>query len=211
VATPSAAASLAARIGHAVTADRYSPRRREIGQSVRVAPVPAEEVEVIDAWLASNRFVVIETRESASVGFRLQQWQSGDSLVRITRNGGRWFVEVSRSDWDEWFEIDLVNYVCDFRQNSALGRTKAAAHADIDHLLPALRSALRSAREHERPRRVVWWPEKWAVPTGANMGGEPLVGYRYAWWQWRQRLRCRSVRNLHRWYLQPIIFGRNRT
>ncbi len=62
----------------------------------------------------------------------------------------------------------------------------------------------------ERQSRFLWWPKRSAVPTGPNMGGEPLIGTRYAWWQWRQRLRTRSVRNLERWYLQPIVFGDNR-
>jgi hypothetical protein len=48
----------------------------------------------------------------------------------------------------------------------------------------------------EHRRRVLWWPEKWAVPTGPNLGGEPLAGNRYAWWQWRKRRRVRSYEDV---------------
>ena len=62
----------------------------------------------------------------------------------------------------------------------------------------------------ERESRVRWWPKKLTVPTGPNMVGEPVIGTQYAWWPWRQRLRTRSVRNLERWYLQPIVFDHKR-
>lgn len=62
----------------------------------------------------------------------------------------------------------------------------------------------------EPKRRMRWWPEKLGVPTGSNMGREPLICTQYAWWQWRQRLRTSSVKNLERFYLQPLIFGRKR-
>jgi hypothetical protein len=60
--------------------------------------------------------------------------------------------------------------------------------------------------EDER-RRIIWWPEKWAVPTGPNMGGTPLVGYRYAWWQWRKRGRIRGVHDLERFDWRSIRFS----
>jgi hypothetical protein len=62
----------------------------------------------------------------------------------------------------------------------------------------------------ERASRVRWWPKKWTVPTGPNIVGQPVIGTQYAWWQWRQRLRTRSVRNFERWYLRPIVFDRKR-
>jgi hypothetical protein len=55
---------------------------------------------------------------------------------------------------------------------------------------------------------VQWWPAKAAVRTGPNMGGRVLIGDVWAWWQWRQRLRTSSVRNMHRFYLRPMVFGR---
>jgi hypothetical protein len=60
---------------------------------------------------------------------------------------------------------------------------------------------------------VRWWPTKYRVPAGPNIGdqiGDKSVTFTgYAWWQWRQRLRTNSVRNLERWYLQPFVFGRD--
>jgi hypothetical protein len=58
-----------------------------------------------------------------------------------------------------------------------------------------------------------WWPRTAIIRVGPNIVGEQadaqyLVGTCYAWWQWRQRLRMRSVKNLERFYLRPFIFGR---
>jgi hypothetical protein len=55
-----------------------------------------------------------------------------------------------------------------------------------------------------------WWPRKMHLPyRGRDDIGGALVGYEYAWWQWRQKLRTKSVENLERWYLQPFFFGRS--
>lgn len=67
--------------------------------------------------------------------------------------------------------------------------------------------------EDERAPSVCWWPTKHRVPVGSNLdaaiGDKYVIFTGYAWWQWRQRLRNKSVRNLERWYLQPFIFGRD--
>jgi hypothetical protein len=66
--------------------------------------------------------------------------------------------------------------------------------------------------EDKRPR-VRWWPTKYRVRVGRNLSDQTDQQYAMftgdAWWQWRQRLRTKSIRNLERWYLQPFIFGRD--
>jgi hypothetical protein len=59
-----------------------------------------------------------------------------------------------------------------------------------------------------RPR-VRWWPTKYRVRAGRNMADPYVTFTGYAWWQWRQRLRTQSVRNLERWYIQLFFFGRD--
>jgi hypothetical protein len=61
---------------------------------------------------------------------------------------------------------------------------------------PALPEDASADSSQDERRRVIWWPEKWAVPTGPHMRGTPLVGYRFAWWQWRKRRRLRSYEDV---------------
>jgi hypothetical protein len=57
-----------------------------------------------------------------------------------------------------------------------------------------------------------WWPKKWAVPTTTELRGETgyLVGYDYAWWQWRKRRRTADIRNLERFDWRSIRIGLRR-
>jgi hypothetical protein len=47
-----------------------------------------------------------------------------------------------------------------------------------------------------------WWPKKWSIESGD--GGEPLIGYEYAWWQWLKRRRIADVRGLERFDWRTI-------
>jgi hypothetical protein len=113
-----------------------------------VAEVSADDIEAITRWLTASGFALqVDEENRASFGNRLQEWERGNVRYRMVRDRGQWFVDTSRSGWEDWFDIDLVSYVCDSREDSALGRAKAAAIADLDHLLPALRSARRQLVE----------------------------------------------------------------
>jgi hypothetical protein len=76
---------------------------------------------------------------------------------------------------------------------------------------PTLPEDANADSSEAKRRRVIWWPEKWAVATGPNMGGTPMVGYRHAWWQCRKRRRMSDVRNLESfdWRTVRINFRRS--
>jgi len=113
-----------------------------------VAEVSADDIEAITEWLTARGFVLrVDEENPSAFGNRLREWDRGDVRYRMVRDRGQWFVDTSRSRWEDWFDIDLVSYVCDFREDTALGRAKAAGNADLDHLLPALRSARRQQVE----------------------------------------------------------------
>jgi hypothetical protein len=123
---------------------------RQSGHSGRMAEVGVDDAKAVVSWLAAHGFDQVAAHESASFGDRHEDWQRGDSLIRSVRDRGQWFILVGHSDWDDWFDIDLVAYVCEFRKDTVLGRVKSANDREIGHLLPALRSARSQIAAHPR-------------------------------------------------------------
>jgi hypothetical protein len=119
------------------------PRSGAIGHYALVAEVGEDEVGAVIAWLAAHGFEKAASRESQSFGNRCEDWQRGTVRFRAVRDRGQWFVLVGNSDWEDWFDIDLVTYVCEFKDDTALDRVKAASEREMGHLLAALQSARR--------------------------------------------------------------------
>jgi hypothetical protein len=103
-----------------------------------VAEVSEDEVHAVIEWLRTHYFEHSGSRDGGGLGDHLEEWANGRDLVRIVRDGEQWWVNVGRDGWDDWFDIDLVNYVVDTREDTVVGRVAAVSRAELDHLLPAL-------------------------------------------------------------------------
>jgi hypothetical protein len=110
------------------------------------------EGHTIAEWLSANEFTVADQSRDAPFGDQHDDWVRLGLMVRIVRDRGQWFAELSRQGWGTWFDIDLVAIVLGDRSVDALSRVIVAAGAlTDDHLLPALTS-LRKERAADRLR-----------------------------------------------------------
>ena len=117
-----------------------------------MAEVSEDEVNAVIQWLRTHHFEQSATRAGDGFGDRLEVWAKGRDLVRLVRDRGQWFVDVGRDGWDDWFDVDLVNYVVDTKEDTVVGRLAAVAAARLDHLLPALTEARRQQAAHRLGR-----------------------------------------------------------
>ena len=115
--------------------------------------ISGAEAEQVREWLRRHDYTQRSVLEGAAFGDRLEEWENGPKRIRLVRDRGQWFVLVSRDEWNDWFELDLVSWVTESKEDTVVGRLAAACWADLDHLLPALQGA-REQRAHDRFRSL---------------------------------------------------------
>lgn len=115
-----------------------------------LSDVDAAEVR---ALVAREQFVVDSARVSEGFGDEQQVWERDGALVRLTRDRGQWWCELSRRGWSDWFDVDLAAGAFGSKSHGPAGRVAdvIAKFAD-DRMLDPLRAAMdRAVTSGRRP------------------------------------------------------------
>ena len=73
-----------------------------------MAKLSDDEAAGVRELISREQFVVESARVSGDFGEEQQVWERGGALVRLTRDRGQWWCELSRRGWSDWFDVDLV-------------------------------------------------------------------------------------------------------
>lgn len=79
-----------------------------LGEDADVAELSGDEVAGVRELITREQFVIESARASGDFGDEQQVWERGGALVRLTRDRGQWWCELSRRGWRDWFDVDLV-------------------------------------------------------------------------------------------------------
>jgi hypothetical protein len=112
-----------------------------VGDDVAVPELSEVEVMQVRELVAREQFVREEARASSSFGDQLDVWERDGALVRLTRDRGQWWCDLSRRGWRDWFDVDLVAEAFGSKSQSPADRIGdvIGKFAD-DRLLEALRT-----------------------------------------------------------------------
>jgi hypothetical protein len=112
-----------------------------VGDDVAVPELSEVEAMQVRELVAREQFVREEARASSSFGDQLDVWERDGALVRLTRDRGQWWCDLSRRGWSDWFDVDLVAEAFGSKSQSPADRIGdvIGKFAD-DRLLEALRT-----------------------------------------------------------------------
>jgi len=104
------------------------------------------EAEAVASWLRSEQFSTVSRLASPQhFGNEQTVWSRGQALVRLTRDRGQWWCDLSLSGWTEWFDVDVVAGFFESKEQGADRRVHLVDELS-DRLLDPLRAASRGER-----------------------------------------------------------------
>ncbi|GAA1241260.1 hypothetical protein [Oryzihumus leptocrescens] len=109
-----------------------------------MAELTEQDAGAVRQWLESNQFQHVSTVGGDSEGFgdRQDVWERDGTLVRLTRDRGQWWYDLSRSGTNNWLDVDSVNAALGYKQTSPVERVQVAGAVD-DRMFSALLTAVR--------------------------------------------------------------------
>jgi hypothetical protein len=101
------------------------------------------EVEAVTSWLRSEGFSSVGRVVSPDhFGDEQSTWSRGQALVRLTRDRGQWWCDLSLVGWTEWFDVDVVAASFETK-DQAVERRVLLVDELSDRLLDPLQAASR--------------------------------------------------------------------
>jgi hypothetical protein len=99
-----------------------------------MAEVTGEHAEAVRHWLDNSQFEHVSTAGGASAAFgdRQDAWQHDGALVRLTRDRGQWWCDVSRSGTDVWLDLDVLTAALGYAHTAPVERLKLLANSIDD-------------------------------------------------------------------------------
>src|SRR4051794_16348897 len=118
-------------------------RCRYRARMLAMAELTDEDAEAVRHWLGSNRFQHISTAGggSAAFGDRQDAWERDGTLVRLTRDRGQWWYDMSRSGTDDWLDVDAVTAAMGYKQTAPVERVEVVAASIDDRVFGSLCAA----------------------------------------------------------------------
>lgn len=112
-----------------------------------MAELTNKDAEAVSRWLDLNKFKHVSStgEDSAAFGDRQELWERDGTLIRLTRDRGQWFYDVSRREAESWLDVDSVASAMGFKQTAPIERIEVVASAIDDRVFGALSSAVRHA------------------------------------------------------------------
>jgi hypothetical protein len=109
----------------------------------RVAVLTSEDAESVRCWLESNQFrhVSMLGGLDASFGNVQDVWEREGTLVRLTRDRGQWWYDLSRNGSAVWLDVDLVSGAMGYKQTDPAERVAVVASTIDDRVFGALGDA----------------------------------------------------------------------
>jgi hypothetical protein len=102
-----------------------------------------EEADALRNWLGSE-FEKVSKGESESAGSDGGQevWERGGTLVRLTRDHGRWSCDLSRTGKNVWLGIDRIAAAMGYEASVPVVRVAEVVGSMNDRVFDTLRASL---------------------------------------------------------------------
>lgn len=106
-----------------------------------------DEVAAVQSWLDRHQFEHVSSLEGDSEGFgdRQDVWERDRTLLRITRDRGPWWYDLSCSGTNVWLDVDGVVGAMGFKSTAPVERVADVAASIDDHAFGALATVVRSS------------------------------------------------------------------
>jgi hypothetical protein len=111
----------------------------------RVSQLTVEEAETVRGWLERNEFEHVSSigGESAAFGDRQDVWEREGTLLRLTRDRGQWWYDLSRAGSTVWLDVDGVAGAIGVKSDAPFERVAGVASSIDDRVFDALSDAVR--------------------------------------------------------------------
>jgi hypothetical protein len=112
-----------------------------------VAALTDDDAGAVRRWLELDQFHHVSSigGDAAAFGDRQDVWEREGTLVRLTRDRGQWWYDVSRSGTNVWLDVDSVAGALGYKQTAPVERVQVVAGRLDDRVFGALRTAVRHA------------------------------------------------------------------
>jgi hypothetical protein len=113
----------------------------------RMSELADEEVAAVQSWLDRHQFEHVSSVGGDSEGFgdRQDVWERDRTLLRITRDRGQWWYDLSRSGTNVWLDVDGVAGAMGFKSTAPVERVADVASSIDDRVFVALSTVVRSS------------------------------------------------------------------
>lgn len=114
-------------------------------QNHRVSELTVEEAEAVRGWLARHEFEHVSSigGDSATFSDRQDVWERAGTLLRLTRDRGQWWYDLSRAGSTVWLGVDGVAGALGVKVDAPVERVAAVASSIDDRVFDALRDQVR--------------------------------------------------------------------
>lgn len=117
---------------------------REDGQ---VAQLTSGDAEAVRLWLESHQFQQVSSigGKDAPFGDRQEVWECGGTLIRLTRDSGQWWYDISRSGFEFWLDVDRASAAMGYKQTDPTERVAVISSTIDDQVFTVLDSTVKHA------------------------------------------------------------------
>src|SRR3954462_12842279 len=106
-----------------------------------MANLSDEDAARVRAFVEREQFDLEFLTTLGGFGDEQRVWDRDGALVRLTRDRGQWWCDLSHRGWPDWFDIDLVAGALGSKTNDVVDRLRGVLGAFIDgRLLEPLRA-----------------------------------------------------------------------
>jgi hypothetical protein len=110
-------------------------------QEQRMAQLSDEDAAAVRAVVEREQFELDRVTTIGGFGDEQRVWERDGALVRLTRDRGQWWCELSHRGWTEWFDIDLVAGALGSKSDGVVDRLRDVVGTFTDgRLLEPLRA-----------------------------------------------------------------------
>jgi hypothetical protein len=115
---------------------------------VTVAELSNDDAEAVLGWLERNEFRLVKTVGGPSTPFgdRRDTWERDGALVRLTRDRGQWWYDMSRTGTNVWLDVDELSGAMGFKPTTPVERIEVAVATENDRVFDALGGTVRHSR-----------------------------------------------------------------
>lgn len=99
-----------------------------------------EDAEDVRHWLSQNALKHVTSVGGDTTGFgdRQDTWERHGTLIRLTRDRGQWWCDMSRTGTGSWLDVDTVSGAMGYKLTAPVERVAYIASAVDDRVFGAL-------------------------------------------------------------------------
>lgn len=107
-----------------------------------------EDADEVRYWLGRNEFEHVSSvgGDTAGFGDRQDIWERDGTLIRVTRDRGQWWYDMSRAGTGSWLDVDTVAGAMGYKLTAPVERVAYVAASIDDRVFGALLTAERHSQ-----------------------------------------------------------------